>query len=147
MADDIRGESPPNDTENVRTVDYVNLPPDYEQTAKWFGSALLQGAFESHEATMKAMGSFIEQIRYLAQTDLPAVQRVIHYFSRPQPVVEGVTVITAEGTTTGNLMSDDSIEVDEHLEADYENRYHEDDPSLQDTTPQELLDLDKEAGL
>lgn len=38
----------------------------------------------------------------------------IFYEERPSPVVRGVTVITADGTTTGDLMSDDSIAVD-HL--------------------------------
>ena len=53
-----------------------------------------------------------------------------------------VTVITADGTGTGYLQSDDSITMvkeDEHLEQQYEDRFsfyeeeHPDDPSLQDT--------------
>ena len=45
------------------------------------------------------------------------------YWEEPQPVLEGVTIITPEGTGKGTLYSDDHLELDAHLEADYEDRH------------------------
>jgi len=53
----------------------IILTPNYENTAKFFAQNLQYHEFDrgAHEPII----SFIEQIRYLTQTDLPAVQRVI----------------------------------------------------------------------
>lgn len=53
----------------------INLEPNWENTARWFAQALTMHDFDrgAFEPTI----SFIEQIRYLTQTDLPAVQRLI----------------------------------------------------------------------
>lgn len=98
-----------------KSMHEILLTPNYENTAKWFAHALKDHSFD--RGANQPIISFIEQIRYLTQTDLPAVQRVINNLN---PVLEGITIITPEGSTTGRMYDDD------HLEADYDDRQSND---------------------
>lgn len=57
----------------------IRLDPNYENTAKFFARAFTDHSFD--QGATEPVVSFIEQIRYLTQTDLPAVQRVIDSIS------------------------------------------------------------------
>jgi hypothetical protein len=61
-------------------TEYITITPNYEQTAAYFATALRDKAFIGD--TTEQVISLIEQIRYLTQTDLPAVQRVIERVER-----------------------------------------------------------------
>jgi hypothetical protein len=78
--------------------EYINIEPNYEMTAKFLGESIIGGF---HERPALALYSFTEQIRYLTQRDLPAVQRIIDHFKR---------------------LDDEFSQEDQHLEADYEDR-------------------------
>jgi len=56
-------------------MEFVNLTPEWENTALWFAELLKQHAFDRNESG--PVISLIEQIRYLTQTDIDAVQRII----------------------------------------------------------------------
>jgi DnaJ-class molecular chaperone len=58
----------------------VVLTPNYESTAMYFATVFRDHGFE--EGSVEPIISFIEQIRYLTQTDLPAVQRIIDRLSK-----------------------------------------------------------------
>lgn len=53
----------------------VVLEPNYENTAFFFALGLRHHNFD--KGATDPVISFIEQIRYLAQTDLPAIERII----------------------------------------------------------------------
>ena len=55
--------------------DYIILEPNWENTAMWFAQAMKFHDFEY--AAKEPIVSFIEQIRYLTQTDPEAVERII----------------------------------------------------------------------
>ena len=79
--------------------EYINLEPNYEQTAAFLGEAICQGA---HEQPYLAMWSLLDPMRYLVQSDLPAALRVVEHFKVKHESWEGPE--------------------DGHLEADYEDR-------------------------
>lgn len=60
----------------------ITLTPNWENTARWFAHAFTTHSFDS--GAKAPIGSFIEQIRYLTQTDPDAVQRLIDEFSDPK---------------------------------------------------------------
>lgn len=84
--------------------EYVRLDPNYENVIKFLGVAILNG---QHEKPALAIYSILDQMRFLTETDLPAARRVVEYFKdlsdRAYPDMAGGE--------------------DEHLEADYEDRY------------------------
>lgn len=86
---------------------YINLEPDYEQTLKFLGVHLING---THEKPATALWSILDQMRYLTQMDLPAALRVVDYFRNAAELANSFV---------GNE--------DQHLEADYEDRYQADD--------------------
>lgn len=59
-----------------RTSHYVSIPPNYEVTAEFMARAFIEHSYERFAKL--PMISLLEQIRYLAQTDLPAIERIIH---------------------------------------------------------------------
>jgi hypothetical protein len=56
-------------------MEFINLTPEWENTALWFAEVLKQHGFERDKSG--PIITFIEQIRYLTQTDIDAVQRII----------------------------------------------------------------------
>lgn len=53
----------------------IRLDPNWEATALWFAFALREHSFERN--AREPIRSFIEQIRYLTQTDPEAVERIL----------------------------------------------------------------------
>lgn len=53
----------------------IQVQPDWEATCEWFARALAEHAFNRNETN--PVISFIEQVRYLAQTDPEALARII----------------------------------------------------------------------
>jgi hypothetical protein len=53
----------------------IRVEPDWEATCEWFARALAEHAFHQNETN--PVISFIEQVRYLAQTDPQALARII----------------------------------------------------------------------
>jgi len=91
--------------------EYVVLEPNYEQTLKFLGKALCEGA---HEQPYLALWSILDQMRYLVQTDMPAALRVVEYFGKAHENWENNVVHPQVGGE------------DSHLEADYEDRFQAD---------------------
>jgi hypothetical protein len=60
----------------------VTLTPNWEGTARWFAHAFVTHSFD--RGAKAPICSFIDQIRYLTQTDPDAVQRLIDEFSDPK---------------------------------------------------------------
>lgn len=148
-----------------RTPDEV----DREMGGTWFTSYLYQLIHKADEFNR-------ERLRVAFPQEVREWENWLNRgreFREPHVVLPGVTVISAEGSGHGDLMSDDSIRMvkedeteesdrrpcgcyieyhtadcpmfapsyseDDHLEAEYEDRFHfdeephEDDPSLEDT--------------
>lgn len=62
--------------------EFVVLEPNWENTARWFANALATHSFDF--GNRGAVGSFMEQIRYLALTDPQGLQKLIHEFAPPK---------------------------------------------------------------
>lgn len=105
--------------------EYVKVDPNYEATAEYFAKAFIDHEFDRGKSL--PVISFIEQIRYLTQTDLPAVERLIGRI-KSRWSMGPVTVITAEGTGKAMLHEDD------HLEMLHEDR---NDPDFEPIIPAE----------
>jgi hypothetical protein len=56
----------------------INLIPDYEQMAKYFGHTLRTHGFEY--GAKSPIYSFVEMIAFLATTDFDAVKRILEQF-------------------------------------------------------------------
>ena len=65
------------DTPDAR--EYIVITPEWANTARWFASALAGHSFD--RGARSPIGSFMEQIRYLHQTDPDELQRIIDEFS------------------------------------------------------------------
>lgn len=99
----------------------VRLEPNYPNVAIYM-SRMITGHSIEPGKERDVLWSFVDVIRYLAQTDPAGLKEVMDFIKPPQPVLAGVTVISAEGSFRGTLNSDDSISIDSHLESDYEDR-------------------------
>jgi hypothetical protein len=58
----------------------ITIEPEWNNTAAYFAAGLRDHAFE--RGATEPIVSFIEQVRYLTQTDLPAVERLIERVKR-----------------------------------------------------------------
>lgn len=65
-------------------VGTIEITPNFEQTSAYIADALIKGRMKKGSLTTPIV-SLIEQIRYLTQTDMPAVQRVIDRIQRLNP--------------------------------------------------------------
>ena len=58
-----------------KTVTYVNIEPEWENTCEWFAHVLIEHGFE--QWAYSPVISFMEQVRYLALTDADALERIL----------------------------------------------------------------------
>lgn len=86
--------------------EYVRLDPNYEQVIKFLGKVVIDG---DHEKPALAMYTILDQMRYLTQADPEAAYRVLSYF---KDLADKADVRQQE---------------DQHLEAEYEDRYGQPD--------------------
>lgn len=138
MSDFGRGRSYPLNPKDDGSVKELTLEPNYPQLLRWHLNGMVTESFAGFEGRRAALHSILDITRYLAHKDPEALRQIMLTYEKG---FGPVTVITAEGTGTGYLQADDSIRMveDDHLEAEYEDRFafdeeeHPDDPSLQDT--------------
>lgn len=58
------------------------MEPEWLSTARWFAHALSTHSFDF--GAKSPVGSFMEQIRYLAHTDPEGLQKLIYEFAPPK---------------------------------------------------------------
>lgn len=59
----------------IETVDYVNIEPEWENVARYFAHGLAEHIWD--KGYKGAVGSFIEQIRYLEHKNPEFVEQLI----------------------------------------------------------------------